>query len=235
LQPTPIALLQRWYSHVREKRQTRQDFLKSLVKVFQESSSYESTQDDVNYTRYMAENFATFDYKTQEEVFTVIKSLTSVLSTTGMQLLEIISPSHLLTTLHETSQPEVIVPVESSTTNHAMDIVPTEVAASTKEYDKVQLMRTSVIIAMVMLLKAHLKTLYSLSEDKCNKFAIGKKSAIGDKTATRRHEHPISWNRLPFATTPLLTSADADVQKTRFIEIWNEDGLTEEPEEDEFF
>ena len=39
------------------------------------------------------------------------------------------------------------------------------VAASTKEYDKVQLMRTSVIIAMVMLLKAHLKTLYSLSEE----------------------------------------------------------------------
>ena len=50
---------------------------------------------------------------------------------------------------------------------------------------------------------------------KCNKFAIGKKSAIGDKTATRRHEQPISWNRLPFATTPLLTSADADVQKTK--------------------
>ena len=72
-------------------------------------------QDDVNYTRYMAENFATFDYKTQEEVFTVIKSLTSVLSTTGMQLLEIISPSHLLTTLHGTSQPEVVVPVESTT------------------------------------------------------------------------------------------------------------------------
>jgi hypothetical protein len=39
------------------------------------------------------------------------------------------------------------------------------VAASTKEYDKVQLMRKSVIIAMVMLLKTHLKTLYSLSEE----------------------------------------------------------------------
>jgi cohesin loading factor subunit SCC2 len=153
-------------------------------------------QDDVNYTRYMAENFATFDYKTQEEVFTVIKSLTSVLSTTGMQLLEIISPSHLLTTLHETSQPEVIVPVESTTVGYSpcreylklslshrtmlwtlslqkvdgnfLDVSPLThfaVAASTKEYDKVQLMRTSVIIAMVMLLKAHLKTLYSLSEE----------------------------------------------------------------------
>ena len=76
-------------------------------------------QDDVNYTRYMAENFATFDYKTQEEVFTVIKSLTSVLSTTGMQLLEIISPSHLLTTLHGTSQPEATMPVESTTVGYS--------------------------------------------------------------------------------------------------------------------
>ena len=80
---------------------------------------HELLQDDVNYTRYMAENFATFDYKTQEEVFTIIKSLTSVLSTTGMQLLEIISPSHLLTTLHGTSRPEAPVPVETTTVGYS--------------------------------------------------------------------------------------------------------------------
>ena len=74
----------------------------------------------MNYTRYMAENFATFDYKTQEEVFTVIKSLTNVLSTTGMQLLEIISPSHLLATLHGTSQPEVNLPVESTAVGYTL-------------------------------------------------------------------------------------------------------------------
>ncbi|KAF8968942.1 hypothetical protein BDZ97DRAFT_1797116 [Flammula alnicola] len=193
MQPTPIALLQRWYSH---------EFLKSLVKTFQENPSYESTQDDVNYTRFMAENFAAFDYKTQEEVLTVIKYLTSVLSTTGMQLLEIISPSHLLTHLHGLD---------------AMDIIPKETAepipperAEGKQYNQVALMRTSVIIAIVMLLKTHLKALYSLSEDKCNKFVIGKKSAIGDKPATKH------------------------LQKARFLEIWNEDGLTAEPEEEEF-
>lgn len=62
--------------------------------------------------------------------------------------------------------------------------------------------------------------LFVIYSSKCNKFAVGKKSAIGDKTATRRHEHPISWNRLPFATTPLLTSADADVQRTRVWEFF---------------
>jgi cohesin loading factor subunit SCC2 len=48
----------------------------------------------------MAENFASFEYKTLEEVLTVIKYLTNILSTTGMQILEIVSPSHLLTHLH---------------------------------------------------------------------------------------------------------------------------------------
>lgn len=44
MQPTPIALLQRWYSLVREKRPTRQDFLKALVKVFQENPTHQASQ-----------------------------------------------------------------------------------------------------------------------------------------------------------------------------------------------
>lgn len=48
---------------------------------------------------------------------------------------------------------------------------------------------------------------------KCNKFDIGKKSAIGDKPTVKRNENPISWHRLPFATTPLLTTEDANAQK----------------------
>lgn len=48
MQPAPSALLQRWYSLVREKRPTRQDFLKSLVKVFQEKPSHQSTQVGAN-------------------------------------------------------------------------------------------------------------------------------------------------------------------------------------------
>jgi hypothetical protein len=51
----------------------------------------------------MAENFASFEYRTQEEVLTVLKYLTSILSTTGMQLVEAISPFHLLKQLHEDS------------------------------------------------------------------------------------------------------------------------------------
>lgn len=86
---------------------------------------------------------------------------------------------------------------------------------------------------------------------KCSKYVMGKKSAVGDKPAAKRHEKPISWDRLPFATAPLLTSEDINVQKTKvpspvvftsfagwhclapqFLDIWNEDGLTAEPEDD---
>ncbi|KAF9046656.1 hypothetical protein BJ165DRAFT_1369666 [Panaeolus papilionaceus] len=244
---SPVALLQRWYSHVREKRPARQDFLKSLVKVFQESigESYSTTQDDVNYTRYMAENFSSFEYKTQEEVLTLIKYLTVVLSTTGMAVLEIVSPSHLLSHLHgpPASQSTQSFSQESSGDQAAPPpsdndmVVDPPAAAITPTSDSshnLPLMRTTVIVAMVMLLKAHLKTLYSLSEDKCLKFVIGKKSALGDKPATKRHDNPISWDRLHFATTPLLTSQDGELQKNTFLDIWNEDGVTAEPEEEEF-
>jgi hypothetical protein len=50
---------------------------------------------------------------------------------------------------------------------------------------------------------------------KCSKFAVGKKTAIGDRPVTKRHNKPISWDRLPFATTPLLTVQDLDAQKNR--------------------
>lgn len=95
-----------------------------------------------------------------------------------------------------------------------------------------EVIRSSVIIAMTMLLKAYLKSLYGLSEEyvllhpflvranflftrKCSKFTAGKKSAVGDKPATKRHDKPITWDRLPFATSPLLTSEDVNVQKIR--------------------
>lgn len=40
----PTALLHRWYSLVREKRATRQDFLKALVKVFDIELQAKSSQ-----------------------------------------------------------------------------------------------------------------------------------------------------------------------------------------------
>ncbi|KAF9488996.1 hypothetical protein BDN71DRAFT_1531854 [Pleurotus eryngii] len=233
MEPTPTALLQRWYSLVKEKRAPRQDFLRSLVKVFEGRPSGHCTQDDVDFMRFMAENFASLDYKTQEEVLTVIKTLTAILSTTGTQLLEIISPSHLLSQLKAPADPSN----QPGSTNDGRDsceiLYPHSPRTLPTGAPDPPTMLATVIIGMVMLLKAYLKSLYGISEDKCNKFTIGKKSALGDKAAVRRHESPISWERLPFALTPLLTSEDIAAQRARFLDIWNEDGVTAEPD-DEF-
>ena len=93
-----------------------------------------------------------------------------------------------------------------------------------------------------MLLKTYLKALYGLSEEcdiisliysscpcsvgcfsKCLKFSLGKKSAIGDKPATKRNQEPIQWNRLTFATKPLITVDDMDSHKMEvgFPELLN--------------
>ncbi|KAH8077046.1 hypothetical protein BXZ70DRAFT_709469 [Cristinia sonorae] len=221
MSPTPNALLQRWYSLVREKRASRQDFLKALIRVFDiEISS--STVDDIAFTRYMAENFASFDFKTQEEVLTVIKYLTAVLSTTGMQIVEQLSPSNLMTQLHGGSNPPP--PVD--------DAAPTVPSRPVFDTTHMPLICSSVIVAIIMLLKLHLKILYGISEEKCSKWVIGKKTAVGDRPASRRHERPITWDRLPFATRPIRTNEDVAAQQANFLEIWNEDGLTAEPEDD---
>jgi cohesin loading factor subunit SCC2 len=93
------ALLHRWFALVREKRGPKLEFLKALVRAFDVSTSLATAQEDIDFARYMAEIFSAFDYKTQEEVLLVVKSLTNVLSTTGMQCIEALSPGYLLAQL----------------------------------------------------------------------------------------------------------------------------------------
>jgi cohesin loading factor subunit SCC2 len=87
---------------------------------------------------------------------------------------------------------------------------------------------------MLTLLRVHLQVVYGLGEEyvflallpatcvidpcspsKCTKWVPGKKSAVGDKPATRKHEDPISWERLTFATTPLLTSEHIEIHRSQ--------------------
>jgi cohesin loading factor subunit SCC2 len=215
------ALLHRWFALVREKRGPKLDFLKALVRAFDVGTALSAAQDDVDFARYMAENFAAFDYKTQEEVLLVIRSLTNVLSTAGMQCVEALSPRNLLAQLQarpsqitRLAQPESSAACEPSEsglpapqpslsqiqasgadTDPAVSTataVPAEqgtlilhssydpsgrspqsdaaIAGSAatppwQTLEKLPLLRTSVLIALIMLLKAHLKHLYGLSEE----------------------------------------------------------------------
>lgn len=193
MQPAPTAVMQQWYSLVREKRTQRQDFLKALVKVFDVEMTATSQvsysrppprtwlksvlQDDVEFARYMAENFACFEYKTQEEVLTVIKYLTGILSTTGMQLVELFCPQQLLAQLHDGNPPmsqdnptetEMMLdaapaPVPAPVLVPVPPPVPTETRPDITS--NLAYSRSSVIVAVLMVLKAYLKSLYSVSEE----------------------------------------------------------------------
>ena len=104
-----------------------------------------TTQQDIYFARYMADNLACFEYKVQEDVLTVAKHLTSVLSTSGAQLIETVSPAHLLAQLHgdEGENQEQVAVSEG--------MLPS--------------MRSSIVISVVMLLKAYLKSTYGVSEE----------------------------------------------------------------------
>ncbi|KAI0034608.1 hypothetical protein K488DRAFT_83792 [Vararia minispora EC-137] len=228
----PTALLQRWYGHVREKRAPKMDFLKALVRTLEPPATLEVTQDDVGFVRYMAENFATMEYKLVEEVLHIVKLLTSVLSTLGMQCMHALQPEGLACLL------DAPLPVVGE--NAEMASAPAqqeqqrETNAPWQSPDKLPLLRSSVVLGIIMLLKAHLKALYGLSEDKILKYVPGKKSAVGDRAATRRQgaSVAIAWDRMPHALEPVVTSEDMRAQRDAFLAVWHADGVTEEPEED---
>lgn len=48
-------------------------------------------QNDVNFARFLADNLATFDYKTQEEVLVLIDRLTAVIAVSGSHLFDILA------------------------------------------------------------------------------------------------------------------------------------------------
>jgi len=209
IQNTPTSLLHGWYSLVREKRPAKLEFLRAMSKVFDMQEV--TAQHDIYFARYKADNIACFEYKLQEDVLTVTKHLTSILSTWGAQLVETVAPAQLLTQLHgdsETDEERVAV---------SEGMLPS--------------MQSSVIICVVMLVKAYLKLTYGISEEKCVKWVIGKKTAIGDKAATRRNTVGISWDRLPFATRPISTLEEISKQRETFLRIWSEDGVNEGVEE----
>ncbi len=91
----PTAVLGAWYSLLRDRRATRLDFLKQIVKALDvNTAASDCGMEEVLFARFMADNLATLDYKTMEELFVVIGELRSILAVSGMQVLYMMQ-SHL--------------------------------------------------------------------------------------------------------------------------------------------
>lgn len=190
----------------------RQEFVKAMIKGF--SISLDNiTQSDIEFICYMAEIIATLDYKTFEEVLTVIRHLTSILSVLGASLMDQICPAS--EQLHDTDE-------RTTTTNILIDGVPLT-------NGEILTARSCVGLGLILILKGFLKQLYGLSEDKCSKWVPGKKSALGDKLAVKRHANPITWDRMPYIHSAIVSSEDVSSRKKQFSHIWQEDGVSGEP------
>ncbi|KAK9727558.1 Sister chromatid cohesion protein 2 [Basidiobolus ranarum] len=84
----PEALLNSMYTLVKEKRQRRHDFLKSLIKSF--DFDLERTTDsavDPGFCKFVCENLSVLNYKTLEEVLYLIYAINQVLSVTGTNVM----------------------------------------------------------------------------------------------------------------------------------------------------
>jgi cohesin loading factor subunit SCC2 len=202
----PISLLHHWYSLVRDKRSTRQEFLKHLLRAFDVPADLAVTEGKANFVRYIAEVLSAFDYRTQEEPLSIIRHLTSVLSTTGMQIASYFSEqsTHHDTTLTEAALPPTI-PIMHGTC-------------------------CAVLVIIAMNLKSYLKNLYGLSEERCSAYDA-KRSAFRDKATARRTFSAISWHNI-VTSKPSALSVDVTLLRKEFLELWNEDGVKAEPEEE---
>ncbi|CAG8454816.1 17701_t:CDS:10 [Funneliformis caledonium] len=84
----PEALLNPMYSLLKEKRQRRNDFLISIVRTFDfDLIRYDESMVDVGFCKFVAENLATIDYKSLEEVLHVIYCINRVLSVVAISIL----------------------------------------------------------------------------------------------------------------------------------------------------
>lgn len=89
----PTAVFDAWYGLLRDRRATRLDFLKQVVKALDvNTAASDCSMQEVLFARFVADNMATFDYKTMEEVLVVIGELRSTLAVSGMQVLYMIQP-----------------------------------------------------------------------------------------------------------------------------------------------
>jgi cohesin loading factor subunit SCC2 len=84
------ALLSPWYSLLKEKRPIRLEFVKTLAKSLAVDASRACSAKDVAVARFIVDNLACLDFKTQEEIFIVLKQIDRILGDSGMQTMQMI-------------------------------------------------------------------------------------------------------------------------------------------------
>ncbi|GAA6018662.1 hypothetical protein JCM8202_000602 [Rhodotorula sphaerocarpa] len=213
------SLLGRWYSLLqKEKRQIQLDCLKTLGRSFEVEAGAACSEADLSFYRFLAEALSTIEYKRIEEPLMVIAQLNSALAVSGLQVLHTLElgmagGGGLIARASVSPQKQSNVGAEDFA----------EAAPSP------DLARQSVICGLALLLRDHLKQLYTLTDAKIAKYVPGKKSAMGDKPAAHRPDAATAlggdgYERMPYALAPLSASSDLVSQRDTYLRLVAEDG-----------
>ncbi|KAJ3100902.1 Sister chromatid cohesion protein 2 [Phlyctochytrium planicorne] len=160
-QDTTVAVLESFYSRIPEKYGRKMDFIVSQIRRIVDCIPREEiSMNDVIFARFIAENFAFFDYKSFAEVQRVV-----------------IGVEEGLAVLSE----DVLKEVDETLTKCS--------AEGVDELDSSQLITLAFrcsCIAILLVLKSNVLKLYNLSESKCRKFAPKKEKGRQGKQADKK-------------------------------------------------
>jgi len=163
------ALLTPMFNIIRDKRNKRNEFLTNLVKACdQREKSFNRY-----YSRYIIENLATLEYKTQEEILLVIYRIQPILAEQGQTLLEYI---------------------DNWNEKHGnYSILSDKELKQLDNYTKIAFMS-----GLLQLLRNHLKWLYGLSELRCINFKPNKVTKTSEKQVNRLYQlNMFSYSSIP--------------------------------------
>lgn len=179
----------------------------------------------------MAETLSAFDYKTLEEVYSVIHFLTSALSASVAHLLELLDDGtldgqgasgntidsyrfigdsvrryrHITMLLTRSSGFRAGCHAFHQCVNRCRyrPVVERPLEATVWSIRRVSGASQPVLARMLM------------SYSKCNKFVVGKKTASGDKLATKRSDKAavVSWDKMPAAIQGVTTVGQFEAQR----------------------
>ncbi|BGP51653.1 Sister chromatid cohesion protein 2 [Rhodotorula kratochvilovae] len=228
----PESLLGRWYSLLhKEKRQVQLDYLKTLARSLELDVGAPCSANDVSFFRFLAEALSTFDYKRAEEPLIVVALLNTALAVAGVQVLHALEQDLA-------GGGGLMAAAGASPKKVANGAVPSAAAAAdapdADEEDRPpppDLARQSLVLGLALLLRDHLKRLYSLTDAKLGKYVVGKKSAMGDKAVSRNADAPAALGADGYARMPLvLREAEMEGEEERreqratFMRLIAEDG-----------
>ncbi|ORX43435.1 hypothetical protein BCR36DRAFT_373938 [Piromyces finnis] len=163
------ALLTPMFNIIRDKRNKRNEFLTNLVKACdQREKSFNRY-----YSRYIIENLATLEYKTQEEILLVIYRIQPILAEQGQSLLEYVDYYKEKNYGYTKMQDKELKKLDEHT-------------------------KTAYISGLLQLLRNHLKWLYGLSELRCINFKPNKVTKTSEKQVNRLYQlNMFSYSSIP--------------------------------------